>query len=303
MRGAIYAGIGTVVALVVGVARWAATRWWVTPEAIHFRRGILGRSETDVPLGRIQALDLEQGLVQRLFGVHAVHVQTGGGGAGGEIVLEALGDAEIDELRRIVAVPAPASSDAPELRMRPRMLLLAALTAGQLGVILPVLAGAFQLLDNVIGDPTDDAVRLLPDTLLGLVAGAHRPGAGRVAAVGDRGGRRLLELHAHARRRPAADPPRPGGAARGHGAGGARARRRGRRGAAAAPVRARHPADGGDRPRRRAERRQDAVPARAAGRGARVAGPLPARAGRRPRRPGAPAGACPAPLRAAPRWR
>jgi putative membrane protein len=174
LRGALYAGLGTAASFILGYVRWVTTRWWVTPEAIHLRRSFIGTSETDVPLGRIQALDLQQGLVQRLFGVHSVHVQSGGGGAGGEIVLEALDDAEIDALRQVVAVPAPAPSEDSGARMSPRMLLLAALTAGQLGVILPLLAGAFQLFDNVLGEPDEDTVRLLPDTaaewVLGLAA-------------------------------------------------------------------------------------------------------------------------------------
>ena len=167
LRGAIFAGIGTAVSVVVGSLRWAATTWWVTPDGIHQRRGLIGRSETDIPLARIQSLDLEQGLVQRLFGVHSVNVQTAGGGSGGEIVLEALGDADIAALRQMIAAPAPAPAEVPETRLSPRMLLLAALTAGQLGVILPVLAGASQLFDDVFGEPNSDTVRLLPDTVLG----------------------------------------------------------------------------------------------------------------------------------------
>ena len=45
--------------------------------------------------------------MQRLFGVRAVHVQTGGGGSRGEIVLDAIGDAEIAELRGLVGGAAP----------------------------------------------------------------------------------------------------------------------------------------------------------------------------------------------------
>ena len=44
--------------------------------------------------------------MQRLFGVRAAHVQTGGGGAKGEIVLEAVGDDDVRELRALLARPA-----------------------------------------------------------------------------------------------------------------------------------------------------------------------------------------------------
>ena len=101
-RALLYAAGGTAFAAVMGFLRWRTTRWWVTEEGIHHRRGLFAIKETDVPLARVQSLDLEQGPVQRMFGVQAVHVQTGGGGARGEIVLEAVGNAEIAGLRALL---------------------------------------------------------------------------------------------------------------------------------------------------------------------------------------------------------
>ncbi len=167
-RGAIYAAIGTAFAVVAGYVRWRTTRWWVTPEGIHHRSGLLRTKETDVPLNRVQALDLEQGPIQRWFGVRAVHVQTGGGGARGEIALEAVGDDVIRELRELVGTQTlgPAPEQAVQRRLGTRALLLAALTAGQLGVILPVLAAAGQLAQNVFGEESGrEAIRLAPDTV------------------------------------------------------------------------------------------------------------------------------------------
>ena len=46
------------VAAIAGYVRWRTTRWWVTPAAIHHRTGLLRKKETDVPLNRVQALDL-----------------------------------------------------------------------------------------------------------------------------------------------------------------------------------------------------------------------------------------------------
>jgi putative membrane protein len=168
IRGAVYAVGGTLVAALAGYVRWLNTTWWVGDDAIHFRSGILSIKETDVPLTRVQSLDLEQGPVQRLFGVHAVHVQTGGGGARGEIVLDAVGPGDIDALRELVADRQPAAARRPdaERRITRAMLLVTALTAGQVGVLLPVLAGGAQLLESVVGDGDrgGDAIRLLPDT-------------------------------------------------------------------------------------------------------------------------------------------
>ena len=177
LRGLGFLVVGVVASTALGYWRWWTTTWWTTPDAIHHKSGLIGLKETDVPLGRIQALDLEQGPVQRLFSVYSVHVQTGGGGAKGEIVLEAVGDEEVRELRELLAgrraapvVETAGGGEWAEFRLSRGMLLVAALTAGQLGVILPALAGFFQLVQQSVDE--DDAVRLIPHTVMAAVLAA-----------------------------------------------------------------------------------------------------------------------------------
>jgi putative membrane protein len=173
LRGLGFMVVGIVAATALGYWRWWTTTWWVTPEAVHHKSGLIGVKETDVPLTRIQSLDLEQGPVQRLFGVYSVHVQTGGGGAKGEIVLEAAGDGDVRELRALVGERRAApvvETGGPERRLSRGRLLVAALTAGQLGVILPVLAGFFQLLQSTFDE--EEAVRLIPHTVGAAVLAA-----------------------------------------------------------------------------------------------------------------------------------
>jgi putative membrane protein len=167
LNGAIYGAIGVAGATVMGWWRWDNTRWWVDDSGIHKRSGLISTKQTDIPWSRIQALDLQQGIAQRWFNVHAVHVQTGGGGAEGEIVLEAIWDEELEGLREMVAARGGRVGrvETEGRRLSLAALLVAALTAGQIGVILPVLAGAVQLTQNVFGDDAErEAVRLVPDT-------------------------------------------------------------------------------------------------------------------------------------------
>ena len=175
VRGLAFAVAGVVAATALGYWRWTTTTWWVTADAIHRKSGLVGVKETDIPLRRIQAIDLEQGPVQRAFGVYSAHVQTGGGGAMGEIVLEAVGPEDVAALRALLAEREPAAlAERPEpeaeRRLTRPMLLIAALTAGQLGVILPALAGFFQLLQSSLDE--DEAVRLVPHTVMAAVFGA-----------------------------------------------------------------------------------------------------------------------------------
>jgi len=98
-RGAIYLVIGVAVASLAGFARWRSTSYAVDERGIHWRTGIFRTKSTTVPLSRIQGLDTVAGPVQRLFGVVALHVQSAGGGAKGEIVLDAVGPAAVERIR------------------------------------------------------------------------------------------------------------------------------------------------------------------------------------------------------------
>jgi putative membrane protein len=141
-------GVG--VAAAAGYVRWLNTTFWVSGRALHFRSGVLSPDETSVPLGRIQAMDTSQGPVQRLFGVQELHVQTAGGGAEGEIVLRAVSDATASELRALAGLPDPVARDLPEWRLGLGGLLVTAVTAPQIGVILPLVGGLVAAGDDLL---------------------------------------------------------------------------------------------------------------------------------------------------------
>jgi len=173
LRSAMFALIGTAVASLAGGFRWATTRYSVAGETVRLRSGLLSVKEVEIPFSRVQALDVEQGPIQRLFGVHRLDVQTGGGGAGGELVLGAVDAAEIERIRALIGRRTAPREDAPapERRLGGRGLALAAVTSGQLGVLVPVAAGATQVLQGLFRDPIDGErtiVGALPDGAAGL---------------------------------------------------------------------------------------------------------------------------------------
>jgi putative membrane protein len=176
MRALIYGGIGVTFSVLSGYVRWSTTTYRVTAEAIHHHTGLLGKRDTDVPLARVEALDVRQGPLQRLFGVLAVEVQTGAAGKGGEISLPALTPDAVRELRAARPQPVTASEDAPagpRRRLSGRSLAVAALTAGQLGIVLPVLAGGGQIVQQLFDEERgEEAARLLPHTTAAVVAAA-----------------------------------------------------------------------------------------------------------------------------------
>jgi putative membrane protein len=187
-RTLIYGLIGIGAATIAGYVRWSTTTYAVDERAIHHHTGVIRQEDTDVPLTRVEALDVQQGPLQRLLGVYAVHVQTGGGGGkGGEIVLPALGAGAVLELRERVGAPAPVVDEAARLRLRFGSLLVAALTAGQLGIIVPVLAFGFQIAQQAFQeDRGRSAARALPDTMGEwlLVAGVLLGAAWALSVIG-----------------------------------------------------------------------------------------------------------------------
>lgn len=197
VRALIFGVLGLVFSVVVAAVQWESTRWGLDADAVRLRRGVFSEAITTIPLERVQAVDTVRGPVQRLFGAVELHVQSAGGGKAGEIVLKAVAPAAAEEVRdavRAAGRPAdaagvgaddtgfaaaperPAGADAaargdgvrgadapgPNWRLGSRALLVAAFTSGSFGVLVPIVAAASQVLDDVLG--SQDAERLLPDT-------------------------------------------------------------------------------------------------------------------------------------------
>jgi putative membrane protein len=178
LRAAGFAVAGTVLATLLGGFRWATTTYGFDDDTVRLRTGLLSVKEVEIPFARVQAVDVEQGPIQRLFGVNKVDVQTGGGGQGGEVVLGALADAEVERLRGLLRRGAPAAAldeeapPAPERVLSGRRLAVAAATSGQLGVLAPVAAGLSQVFQQFTGDPLagdDEILGILPTGTLGWV--------------------------------------------------------------------------------------------------------------------------------------
>jgi putative membrane protein len=171
--------LGALIAAVTGLAGWLTTRWSVGNGTIHLRTGLLSRKETDVPLGRVQAIDTVHGPLQRLFGVRGVQVQTAGGARQAEITLPAVAPADVELLRAALRgrrAPVVPSAPVAERRLGSKRLLVTALTAGQVGVILPLLAAVPQAGQELWGGDVESAgqegLRLVPHSAVEWILAA-----------------------------------------------------------------------------------------------------------------------------------
>ena len=139
---------------------------------MRFRSGAFSPDDTLIPVARIQGIDTVQGPVQRLFGVVELHVQTPGGGSSGEIVLSAVAPADARALRAALGHAEPAAPSAHR-RLSRRGLVVAALTAPQFGVVLPLVgaafAGASDLFGNDVGESLVERVDTVPEAVQAAV--------------------------------------------------------------------------------------------------------------------------------------
>lgn len=155
-------------AAVWGFLSWRATTYSVSGWAFYLRRGVLQKSERTIPLEHVQSVDTVQGVIQRLFGVVELRVETAGGGTEeSDASLSALSRGSAAELRRAVegghSEPAGHEAGGPReiRRLGTRSLLIAGATSGQIGVALSVVAVGSQLFDEFF---TEGFVRRLYET-------------------------------------------------------------------------------------------------------------------------------------------
>lgn len=109
-----------VVLAVYSVLSWRMMRYAVGQDAVFLHRGILFRQQRHARLNRIQAVDVVQPLLARLFGLAQLKIETAGGGDS-SVVLAFLREEDAQRLRREVldrvadrkapSSPAPAAEE------------------------------------------------------------------------------------------------------------------------------------------------------------------------------------------------
>lgn len=77
---------------------WRVTRFAVTDDAVQLRTGVLFRQQRQARLDRLQAIDVVQPLLARLFGLAELRLEVAGG-AGSAVSLAFLREAEAEQLR------------------------------------------------------------------------------------------------------------------------------------------------------------------------------------------------------------
>lgn len=177
----------TAISLLWQAIAWRSTRYAIEAGRLRVESGVLSRRERFVPLERIQAVDLEETPLQRLFGVVGVHVETAAGGAAGsDVSLQAVAREEAEALRvRLAAGKAAATggtgdaaaigtgeaATAARMAAGPaageivwqlgwREVVVAGATSGQIGPALAVVSFAVQVANDLVPERVWEALAL-----------------------------------------------------------------------------------------------------------------------------------------------
>ncbi|QZX99361.1 PH domain-containing protein [Halobaculum rubrum] len=80
------------------LARWYRFEYETLPDRLVVRSGVISRQDREIPLHRVQNVDVRRSVIQRTLGLSTVTVETAGGGAT-EATLDAVAREEADRLR------------------------------------------------------------------------------------------------------------------------------------------------------------------------------------------------------------
>ncbi len=180
VRLSVYLVLGAVIVVVGsavwGVLSWRATQYWTSGGAFHLRQGVLQKNERTIPLEHVQSVDTVQGIIQRVFGVVEVRIETAGGGTTDtDASLSALDRGAAGLLRQELegsrTVVAEEEAGPTVLRrLGTKELLIAGASSGQIGVALSLIAIGSQFFDNFVSERLLERVyeSVAPGSILAL---------------------------------------------------------------------------------------------------------------------------------------
>jgi putative membrane protein len=189
-------------ATVVGwkVLAWTKFTYRLHGDVLTVEHGILQRQRREVPISRIQQVDLRRRLRHRVLGVATVRIDTAGGGSGAEVVLEAIADQQAHDLRAALlaraavlgapvdpadaGVPAgapptgdvpsgaalpglgppspPPANRVPVVQLGTAELLVAGVTGSRLAALVPLVGAAYGLLFQLPASASEEIIDRVP---------------------------------------------------------------------------------------------------------------------------------------------
>lgn len=151
--------------LVMGILNWWRFLYKIEDGTLHIKSGIFVRKNIYLTKDRIQVIDVTSGIIQRLFGLVRLDIQTAGSSSR-QAALEAITREKANEINWILrqetessveegtteAGVSTAVDDARTIKIPYKELLIAASTSGSFGIALSIIATIFSQLEPLISE-------------------------------------------------------------------------------------------------------------------------------------------------------
>ncbi|MDP4086412.1 MAG: PH domain-containing protein [Bacillota bacterium] len=137
---------------------WFRFTYFFEDGELRMEHGVFIRKKRHIPFERIQSIDISQGVLQRMFGLVRVQMETAGGvlSDGAEAVLSAISKREAEfiqagfssfkKIGQMVAAP----DSTPVYQITTGQLLLLSLTSGGVGVIISAMLAFLSQMDDMV---------------------------------------------------------------------------------------------------------------------------------------------------------
>ncbi len=159
-------GGGFAFLLILGVANWWRFLFKVEDDMLHIKSGIFVRKNLYLTKDRIQVIDITSGIIQRMFGLVRLDIQTAGSSSR-QAAIDAITRDRAIEINRILR-RGTQKSDTPEdeitelaqepdeilnrFKLPHKELLIAASTSGSFGIALSIIATIFSQVEPLISE-------------------------------------------------------------------------------------------------------------------------------------------------------
>ncbi|PGV46806.1 PH domain-containing protein [Bacillus sp. AFS037270] len=147
--------IAVLITLITGILSWLRYTYRFEEDELRIEYGVFLRKKRYIPFERIQSINITEGLLQRLFGLAKVEIETAGSGDEAEAVLSAIPKGEAAQIQAHVNAakqdaPKTTAEIKPMFKLTTQKLLLLSLTSGGMGVVISAVFAIFPQLDDLI---------------------------------------------------------------------------------------------------------------------------------------------------------
>jgi putative membrane protein len=154
--------------LIYGILTWFRFTYRVEAGELRIEHGVLLRKKRYIPLERIQTIDITEGIVQRLFGLVKVQIETAGGGKEAEAILSAITKEEAEQLRKVLTKEGEQMIEEHVITkdvftLSTQELFILASTSGGIGVIISALFAFLTQFDELL--PVDDVYNIAREVI------------------------------------------------------------------------------------------------------------------------------------------